>query len=110
MDEIDYNNLDINKWGDEEIIEDLIKSGTIFNQPTNRPRRKHKNTRSKFKGRVKRIMINSCAALISHKDGQVYFCFNSKNLKGGQEVSFQESPCTINKYFKEATNVEIVQN
>ena len=55
-------------------------------------------------------MVNSCAALISHKDGQVYFCFNSKNLKGGQEVSFQESPCTINKYFKEATNVEIVQN
>ena len=79
MNGIDFN-LNINKWGDEEMIEELIQCGGIFNQPTNKPRRKHRNTRSKFKGRVKSILVNSCAAIISHKDGQVYLNFNSKNL------------------------------
>ena len=40
MNEIDCN-LNINKWGDEEMIEELIQCGNIFNQPTNKPRRKH---------------------------------------------------------------------
>jgi len=108
MNEIDCN-LNINKWGDEEMIEELIQCGNIFNQPTNKPRRKHRNTRSKFKGRVKSILVNRCAAIISHKDGQVYLNFNSKDLKPDQEVLFKESPCTINKFFKEATNVEVVK-
>ena len=107
MNGIDFN-LNINKWGDEEMIEELIQCGGIFNQPTNKPRRKHRNTRSKFKGRVKSILVNSCAAIISHKDGLVYLNFNSKNLELEQEVVFKESPSTIYKIFKEATYVEVV--
>tara|TARA_B100001093_G_C26801903_1_gene1003787 strand:- start:1319 stop:1660 length:342 start_codon:yes stop_codon:yes gene_type:complete len=105
-------NLDINKWGDQYVMEELIINDMLYNRKYDF----NSISKNKILGTVKYIQYldppiksKKIYAIIvpNNNKNKLFVTFNNYKLKLNQNVLFRESQCTITNYYQKAIHVEI---
>lgn len=112
------NDIDIKKWGDLEMLMDMINDNTIFNQYdhdlSNWTIVSKNKKKQKLVGTVvhidKNIPLNANVIIIKNDNSSQIFLFYYNpikyNFKLNEKIKFEESTKTRSKFFKLAISVK----